>query len=351
MRRALALAAAFGVALGALSLALPSAMAGVSSAQAPTTVVVPSLGPARVPGVGPVPTQGPALLPAAIRPTATASPAPLTVSRLGVALVESTASGQRTGPVVIRVACADGTTASFTIPTSAALPASSSFLRFDHETSCTISQGPSGGATLVRWSVGTPEGARSGTGTSTELGIWHGNHPGHTYVVTFSDSFPPTQPTATPMASPEASPEATPGPSPEASPSTTPTPTATSSSTQRPAIDPVGGKRPQLPLEPPVLPGTLDPTGPTVVLPGGVDTNAGNRVRATLFCTPYRGILDRARPLGDMAAPCVARTRADGRVTLDLDVAAPTRVWAVFYAPGTDAFRTYLKVKTWVVRP
>ena len=331
-----------------MSVLLPSAMAQVGSAPVPADVIVASPGPALLPAaIRPVPTQGPALLPEAIRPTATSRPEPVTVSRLGVSLVDATGSGQRSGPVVIRAVCADGTTASFTIPAGASLPVTSSFIRFDHETSCTVGQVATGGATLVRWSVGTPEGERAGTGTSTEVGIWHGNYAGHNYVVRFVNSFPPVQPSASPVATPEA----TSTPSPGASPTATPTPSATPSTSQRPVIDPVGGKRPQVPIDPPVVPDALDPTGPTVVLPGGVDTIAGNRVRATLFCTAYTGLLDRARPMGDVPATCAVRTRRGGEVTLEMNATAPTRVWAVFYAPGTDKFRAYLRVKSWVVRP
>lgn len=313
------------------TLILSSAKASVERVNMPTDVIVASTGAAVRPGINPVPTRGPA--PEPNGPTSTARPKPGANSRLAVTLEESTASGQRSGPVVIRVVCADGTTGTFTIPVDATLPTTSSFLRFDHETSCTVGQMRTGGATLVRWRVNTPEGERAGVGTSTEVGIWHGNYPGHTYVVKFVNSFPSTSPS----------------PTPDPTQSVQPTPSPTQ--TQQPDVDPVGGRHPQFPIDPPVIPGKLDPTGPNVILPGTVETNAGNNVRATVFCTAYKGQLNRARFTGDVPPACAVRTRQSGEVTLELKVTEPTRVWAVFYAPGNDTHRAYLRVKSWIVLP
>jgi hypothetical protein len=104
-------------------------------------------------------------------------------------------------------------------------------------------------------------------------------------------------------------------------------------------------------VTPPAFPGTIDPSTPTVVLPGQITTNAGRRVQARVICAPLRpGVrtTSAGAPAGDLRY-CVIRTSRKGKVTVTV-LNPPVRVSVILTAPGTAQYQPYRKVKSWVVR-
>lgn len=302
----------------------------------------------RVPVIAPVPTTGPALLPAPLRPTASASGSTKDrPSTLALRLTTPTAGGVRSGPVVFTVACTDGVTATWRVPATASLPITSGTLSFDHETTCSVTQLATAGATLVRWTYANPEGQRSGVGTDATIALWHGNYPGTAYTLTFANSYASATPSPSTSATPE--PSASPQPSASASASATATPTPSSTPTATETADP--DRRPQQPIGLPDVPATIDPSKPLVVLPGKVVTDAGNRIRSTVFCSPVGSGLARTKPTGDAGPACRVLARSDGSLRLRLNVTEPTRVWVVRFAPASPGYLPYLRVITRVVEP
>ena len=115
---------------------------------------------------------------------------------------------------------------------------------------------------------------------------------------------------------------------------------------------------PQRPVTPLPLPDQLEPSRPTVVLPAGVQTNAGQRVRVDVQCRPLMRWTDKVAltldgswvPMGDVRY-CDVRTSADGKVTVTSTYPGPVLVKAVFTAKQVPGYSDYLKVKRWVVVP
>lgn len=307
---------------------------------------------ARVPVIAPVPTTGPALLPAPLRPTASAaSSTDDGPSTLALRLTSPTAGGVRSGPVIFTLACTDGVTATWRVPATATLPVTSGTLSFDHETTCSVTQTATAGATLVRWTYANPEGQRSGVGADATIALWHGNYPGTAYTLTFANSYASATPSPSTSATPEPSATPQPSASPTASASASATATPTPSSSPGTTDPTTPDRRPQQPVGLPDVPSTIDPSKPLVVLPGRVITDAGNRVRSTVFCSPVRGGQERVKPTGDAGPACRVIARSDGSLRLRLNVTTPTRVWVVRFAPASPGYLPYLRVITRVVEP
>jgi hypothetical protein len=255
------------------------------------------------------------------------------------------AGGSRTGTVVIDVACDDGTAATLTVAASDGVPASlTPPLGFVGDTTCDVTETANGGSNVTTaWQVVRPEDTTTGSGGSTSVLVEHTLHPGGAYAVTITNTYGsgPRPPTPTPTPTPTVSPTPTPTPTPSPTPSPTVTPTPTPSPT----------REPQRPVTPPRFPATIEPSVPTVVLPGTITTNAGRTLSSRVFCTPLRKAIragSAEQPTGDIR-PCQIRRTKKGRITVTVLV-PPVRVTLIQTAPGTAEFRPYRKVTTWVVR-
>lgn len=240
------------------------------------------------------------------------------------------AGGSRTSDVVISTTCLDGSVARLQVAPTTPLPASMPApLYFQQDTTCTVTEtGRGGNPAETTWTAVTPYGTTTGTGTSVAVGIRHATFAG-SYEVTFTNTYSAGSPTPTPP------PTATP------TPSVVPSPTDPGDPDER---------LPQEPVKPLPLPETIDPDGPTVIIPEEIPTNAGQPVRVILYCE----VLPRTRsasalvPRGDVRTCVVQKTRS-GRITLIVNYPGPIRVWAVTAAPGTPEYKPYVAVKNWVI--
>ena len=193
-------------------------------------------------------------------------------------------------------------------------------LRFVESTVCRVTETAAGGNPVdTAWRLTGPSGSTTGSGRVVDVRINHSDNPGAAYAVTFTNTYRSGTPTTPP---------------------TTP-----------PTDPPTGGGTgdPQVPVDPPVLPDVIDPQEPSVVLPGEVDTNAGQPVKVSVVCTPLQrsGLLGRT-PLGDIRLCDVTKDR-NGRVTVRV-LAPPVRVTLTLTAPATDEYRAYRFTRSWIVR-
>ena len=107
-----------------------------------------------------------------------------------------------------------------------------------------------------------------------------------------------------------------------------------------------------------MLPPVIKPGKPTVVLPGGVVTNAGQDVTATVQCRPLTRYTDKVAialdgswvPLGQVRYCDVKRTKS-GKVIVTVNYPGPVLVKVTYTAPKVPGYTAYVKVKRWVVVP
>ncbi|MBK9740356.1 MAG: hypothetical protein IPO93_12780 [Actinobacteria bacterium] len=253
---------------------------------------------------------------------------------LRVTKAEVLAGGARTSDVTIVTTCTGGTDTTretLTVKPSEPLPASlDPDMRFVHATVCTIIETSSGGNPVTTaWTVTGPEGSRSGTGTKVVVAINHRGFSGSAYAVTFTNTFTAGTPTPKPTVTPSTDPTDTPG-------------TGESPGTTVPQV-------PDIPLP---LPEVIDPDRPTVVLPGEIGTNAGQKVTVTVTCVPLP-IGSRARdtvaPQGD-GRYCSVTKSSNGKVTVTVRYRPPVKVTVVISAPATGKYAAFRYTKTWITR-
>lgn len=114
----------------------------------------------------------------------------------------------------------------------------------------------------------------------------------------------------------------------------------------------------QKPTQPLPLPDKVEPSRPTVVLPGGIDSNAGQPVRATVECRPLLRYTDKVAlaldgswiPLGDTAY-CTVKERTSGEVSVTVNYPGPVLVKVTYSAPKVPGYTAYRQVKRYVVVP
>ena len=119
-----------------------------------------------------------------------------------------------------------------------------------------------------------------------------------------------------------------------------------------------GSVVPQKPTQPLPLPDTVEPSRPTVVLPGGIVSNAGQPVRATVQCRPLWRYSDKVAlaldgswiPLGDTSY-CSVKERSNGEVSVTVGYPGPVLVKVTYTAPKVPGYSSYSKVKRYVVVP
>jgi hypothetical protein len=188
--------------------------------------------------------------------------------------------------------------------------------RFVGSTSCTAEETSQGGNPVTTsWSVTGPDGTRSGSGLVVRIAIDQVAHPGGAYTIVFTNTYRAGSPTPTP------------------SPSATEVPDV-----------------PQKPVDPPTLPEVITPDVPTVVLPGEVESNSGQKVTARITCTPIARMLALGKaPMGDVTV-CAVKRSAGGKLTVTVSSPMPVRVTLTLTAPGTDTFKPYHYTRTWVTR-
>ena len=239
---------------------------------------------------------------------------------LDVTKAEVLSGGQRTSNVTIVVLCKDDATGSLTVRPQDPLPASMTpTMRFVKSTVCRVTETASGGNPVdTTWRLTGPEGTTTGTGTIVDVRVNQEDNPGGAYAVLFTNTYRAGTPTTPP---------------------TTPPPTEPPTG---------GGELPQLPVDPPTLPGVIDPELPTVVLPGVVDTNAGNAAKATVVCSPLNRAASARLPMGDYRL-CEIKRDSSGRVTVRV-LARPVRVTLTLTAPATDEYDAFRQTRSWVVR-
>jgi len=252
-------------------------------------------------------------------------------STLQVVKTEVLAGGQRTSDVVIELDCANHDAQVLRIAPDQALPASMTPApSFVGSTSCTVIEtSPGGDPVDTTWTLAGPDGTRTGIGMTTTVVIDQGAHPGVVYTVTFANTY-----RATPMP--------------------TPTPTPTSTTNPRPspsATSGTGTETPQEPITPPVLPEVIEPERPTVVLPGEIPSNAGQRISASVKCAPLaRGsVLPLKVPTGDVSVCRVTRS-SSGKLTVTVTYPGAVRVTLTLTAPATGDFTAFHFTKSWITR-
>jgi hypothetical protein len=245
-------------------------------------------------------------------------------STLHVIKTETISGGQRTSEVVIELDCANQDQQVLRVTPDQSLPASMSPApRFVGSTSCTVIETAQGGDPVdTTWSVTGPDGTRTGLGMTTTVLIDQGAHPGADYTVTFANVYR-SAPTPTPTGTP------------------TPSPSETAS----------GGESPQEPVTPPDLPVVIEPDRPTVVLPGEIPTNAGQKVTAQLKCAPLSRstVVAGKAPMGDVAV-CRVNRSTSGKLTLTVTYPGSVRVTLTLSAPATADFKAFHFTKSWVTR-
>jgi hypothetical protein len=222
--------------------------------------------------------------------------------------------------VYLVVLCTNGAEGSLTVRPDEALPAKMTpTMQFVGSTVCRVTEvKPGGNPVDTTWTVTGPEGTRSGSGSLVDVKINQPDNPGATYTVTFANTYRAGTPTPTP---------------------TTPAPTEPPTP---------GGEVPQVPVDPPTLPGVIDPEKPNVLLPGTIDTNAGQAARVTVTCTPLTRANAGSAPFGDVRLCTVTKDR-NGRVSVRVNV-RPVKVTLTLQAPPKGKYGGFLRTKTWVVR-
>jgi fimbrial isopeptide formation D2 family protein/uncharacterized repeat protein (TIGR01451 family) len=194
----------------------------------------------------------------------------------------------------------------------------------------------------------TPENATYVNRASVESGTTPDPNPENN-TGTATVTVTPTPSTPDPTASPTPEPSVTPTPEPTGEPTTGPSPGPTPS--------PSPTREPQRPVTPVIPPTTINPQGPTVVLPGTVPTNAGQQVRVNVLCRPViRSLAAESRPLlltpiekpsGDVAY-CTVTKAVNGKVSVVVNAPPPVRVIVTYSAKAVPGFKPYLKVVSWV---
>ena len=119
-----------------------------------------------------------------------------------------------------------------------------------------------------------------------------------------------------------------------------------------------GSVIPQKPTQPLPVPDKVEPSRPTVVLPGGIESNAGQPVRATVDCRPLSRYTDKVAlaldgswvPLGD-ASYCSVKERSNGEVSVTVNYPGPVLVKVTYTAPKVPGYTAYRQVKRYVVVP
>lgn len=115
---------------------------------------------------------------------------------------------------------------------------------------------------------------------------------------------------------------------------------------------------PQKPTRPITPPTSIQPDRPTVVLPGTVTTNAGQKVRVDVRCRPLRAEMDKTAitfsgrlvPMGDVRFCDVKRTKK-GKVTVTVSYPGPVLVKVTYSAKKVPGYSGFTKVKRYVVVP
>jgi len=259
---------------------------------------------------------------------AKAIPATLTLGK-----AEVLSGGARTSDVVIVAECDNSAQAALTVTPSQALPA---FLptpmTFTQNTRCVVRETSQGGNPAdTTWQVVTPSGTLTGSGTTAVVSIKQADFPGGAYQVVFTNTYGAGIATPTPTATPE--------------PSPSPTPSEPDGPDEREV---------QVPVKPPALPEVIDPDSPTVIWPEDLPTNAGQNIKAVVYCTTRIRLADAVRsllvPMGDVRTCVVTRSKS-GKLTLDVLAPGPVRVFLVQFAPRTADYERYLAVRTWVTTP
>ena len=127
-------------------------------------------------------------------------------------------------------------------------------------------------------------------------------------------------------------------------------------------VDPTDPGKPgvtvQKPAEPLPMPDRIEPGKPTVVLPGGIVTNAEQEVTASVQCRPLRSYTGKVAltldgrwvPLGDVSY-CQVRTTSEGKVIVTATYPGPVLVKVTFSAPATPGYTAFTQVKRYVVVP
>jgi uncharacterized repeat protein (TIGR01451 family)/fimbrial isopeptide formation D2 family protein len=124
---------------------------------------------------------------------------------------------------------------------------------------------------------------------------------------------------------------------------------------QEPGEPTITVQKPTRPIKPPT---TIQPDRPTVVLPGTVTTNAGQKVRVDVRCRPLRAEMDKTAvtfsgrlvPMGDVRFCDVKRTKK-GKVTVTVSYPGPVLVKVTYSAKKVPGYSAYKKVKRYVVVP
>lgn len=115
---------------------------------------------------------------------------------------------------------------------------------------------------------------------------------------------------------------------------------------------------PQKPTKPVKPPTTIEPERPTVVLPGGITTSAGEDVTVDVRCRPLRTDMSKATltlsgaivPMGD-ASYCRVQRSESGKVSVTVTYPGQVLVILTYSAPGSDGVAPYRKVVRYVVTP
>lgn len=124
---------------------------------------------------------------------------------------------------------------------------------------------------------------------------------------------------------------------------------------QEPGRPPVVPQEPTRPITPPT---SIQPDRPTVVFPGTVTTNAGQKVRVDVQCRALRTEMSKATltfsgrvvPMGDLRYCDVTRT-SRGKVIVTATYPGPVLVKVTYSAKQVPGFSAFTKVKRYVVVP
>lgn len=249
---------------------------------------------------------------------------------LDVTKAEVLAGGTRTSNIDIVVSCTDGATGKLTVRPEDSLPASMTpTLRFVESTVCRVTEtAPGGNPVDTGWRLTGPTGTTSGSGAVVDVRINHSDNPGAAYAVTFTNTYRSGTPTTPPTAPPTDPPSGGGG--------------------GGGGSNGGDGGTAQVPVDPPVLPEIINPDLPTVVLPGDVDTNARQSVRASVTCSPLTRQAEARLPQGDVRL-CLVSKDSNGKVTVRV-LFRPVRVTLTLSAPATGKYEAYRVTRSWVVR-